>query len=169
MLFVAAFSYFGSHRTDPQTGDALVGSGPPSEGVLGFPDAKVGSVYRFAFPLLENHSKSTLVVESIQLDHVPAGAKVLGYAVYTVDETNGYILDYQDGDGSRGTPNMETMHSYAGQPITIRSHAVSDSYGYVAIKVVGHITQQLTGCRVNYRQGSHYYTQELHCEYALDM
>lgn len=155
----------------PASGNALKAAGPPALGILGFPHAQVGNTYRFAFPLLVNISKNTLRVTSWHLDNVPKGAKVTGYALYSMKDTNGYILDSRDGDPSTPSePDMTKMPNYLGKPIVIRSHGdIGDYYAMVKVKVVGHIGKHLTGCRVSYTQGSEKYTQPVHCEYALDM
>jgi hypothetical protein len=54
------------------SGHALKADGPPAFGTLGFPDAKVGKVYRFAFPLLVNSSGATVRVNSFELESVPS-------------------------------------------------------------------------------------------------
>lgn len=155
----------------PASGNALKAAGPPAVGILGFPHAQVGKTYRFAFPLLVNISKNTLRVTSWRLDNVPKGAKVTGYALYSMKDTNGYILDSRDGDPSTPSePDMTKMPNYLGKPIVIRSHGdTGDYYAMVKVKVVGHIRKHLTGCRVSYTQCSENYTQPVHCAYALDM
>lgn len=155
----------------PATGHALTAAGPPASGVLGVPNAKVGSVWRFAFPLFSNNSKTTVRITSVRLDSIPSGAKVEGYPVYSMKDTNGYILDSMEGDKNvPGSRDMTKMPNYAGKPIVIRGHQDSgDYYAMVKVKIVGHIEKHLSGCRVNYTQGNSKYTQKVHCEYALDM
>jgi hypothetical protein len=161
----------GPASSSPATGHSLVAAGPPSFGILGVPNAKIGSVWRFAFPLFSNKSKTTVRITSVRLDNVPSGAKVEGYPLYSMKDTNGYILDSMDGD--RNVPKSQDMTkepNYAGKPIVIRSHKDSGDYYYtVKVKIVGRIKKHLTGCRVNYTQGNSKYTQRVHCEYALDM
>jgi hypothetical protein len=71
---------------------ALQAEGPGTSGSLGFADVKVGDVYRMAFPLTRNTSKKPVSVTKFKLLNVPAGVKVLGYAVYSVKDTPGYRL-----------------------------------------------------------------------------
>ncbi|MFD4501365.1 hypothetical protein [Streptomyces sp. NPDC058457] len=160
-----------SMSTPPATGDALTAAGPPAVGILGYPHAKIGTVWRFAFPLFVNNSGTTVRITSVRLDHVPSGAQVEGYPVYSMKDTNGYILDSLEGDtNAAGTRDMTTMPDYAGRPIVIRGHHDSgDYYAMVRVRIVGHIREHLSGCRVNYTQGGNRYTQEVRCEYALDM
>ncbi|WP_189266958.1 hypothetical protein [Streptomyces fuscichromogenes] len=160
-----------SMSTPPATGDALTAAGPPAFGILGYPHAKVGMVWRFAFPLFVNRSRTTVRITSVRLDHVPSGARVEGYSVYSAKDTDGYILDSMEGDKNvPGSRDMTTMPDYSGRPLVIRGHADSgDYYAMVRVRVVGRIREHLSGCRVNYTQGGNRYTQEMHCEYALDM
>ena len=65
--------------SSPVTGHALTVAGPPSVGILGVPNAKIGSVWRFAFPLFVNNLKATVRITSVRLDNVPSGAQVEGY------------------------------------------------------------------------------------------
>jgi len=161
----------GPASSSPATGHALAAAGPPSVGILGVPNAKIGNVWRFAFPLFTNNSKTTVRITSVRLDNVPSGAQVEGYPVYSMKDTNGYILDSEEGDKNvSGSRDMTKMPNYAGKPIVIRSHQDSgDYYAMVKVKVVGRIKKHLSGCRVNYTQGSTKYTQKVHCEYALEM
>ncbi|MEU6199743.1 hypothetical protein [Streptomyces sp. NPDC047061] len=62
------------------------------------------------------------------------------------------------------------MPDHAGRPLVIRGHHDSGDYhAMVRVRIVGHIAEHLSGCRVNYTQGGNRYTQEVHCDYALDM
>ena len=155
----------------PAAGHALAAVGPPSVGILGVPDAKLGSVWRFAFPLFVNKSKSTVRITSVRLKGVPAGAQVEGYPLYSMKDTNGYILDSEEEDKNiAGSRDMTSMPDYAGKPVVIRSHQDGgDYYFMVKVRIVGRIKKHLSDCRVNYTQGSTEYTQKVRCEYALDM
>ncbi|MEV6510071.1 hypothetical protein [Streptomyces sp. NPDC051642] len=158
-------------RSGAPTGHALAAAGPPSVGILGVPDAKLGSVWRFAFPLFVNKSRTTVRITSVRLAYVPSGAQVEGYPLYSMKDTNGYILDSEEGERNiPGSRDMTTMPDYAGKPIVIRSHQDSgDYYFMVRVRIVGRIKTHLSDCRVNYIQGSIKYTQKVRCEYALDM
>ncbi|MEU9452014.1 hypothetical protein [Streptomyces sp. NPDC048277] len=155
----------------PPPGHALTADGPPAFGILGVPDAKLGTTWRFAFPLFVNNSKTTVRITSVRLDDVPTGARIEGYPLYSMKDTDGYILDSLEGDkNAPGTRDMTTMPDYADKPLVIRGHQDSgDYYFMVTVRIVGHIKKHLTGCRVNYTQGSGKYTQNVRCEYALDM
>ncbi|MCX5256779.1 hypothetical protein OOK27_22020 [Streptomyces canus] len=169
---IAAATMLGScTSSSPATGHALRAEGPPAVGLLGLPKARIGETYRFAFPLFVNTSRTTVRITSFHLDNVPAGAQVTGYALYSMKETNGYILESRDSDrDTPGSPNPAKHPDHAGKPIAIKSHGDSgDYYAMVKVKVVGHITKHLSGCRVNYTQGGDQYTQTVQCEYALDM
>ncbi|MFK0112570.1 hypothetical protein [Streptomyces sp. NPDC091217] len=148
-------------------GTALRASGPESMGVLGFPHAQVGQTYRFAFPPFVNGTGAKLVVEGVKLTKVPKGVKVIGYPVYSVNDTNGYIMGSQD--GRKYPRDMTKMPNYAGKPITVGPHKKSDRYAMVEARVIGRVQQHLGGCEVTYSQNGKRYRQTLRCEFALDM
>ena len=122
-------------------------------------------------PLFVNKSETTVRITSVRLDKVPAGAQVEGYPLYSVKDTDGYVLDSDDGDkNAPGSRDMTTMPNYAGKPLVIRSHQDSgDYYFMVKVRIVGRIKTHLHSCHVNYTQGGTRYTQQVPCEYALDM
>lgn len=148
-------------------GTALRATGPQAVGVLGFPHAKVGKSYRFAFPPFVNGTGTKLVVESVKLTQVPKGAKVIGYPVYSVDETDGYMLDSQV--GLKYPRDMTKVPNHAGKPITVESHKRSDFYAMVEVHVTGQVQNHLGGCQITYTQKGKKYRQTLRCDFALDM
>lgn len=100
-------------------------------------------------------------VTSVQVDSVPAQVKILGYSVYSVKDTPGYLLNGPDSDFSK-------YPDYAKKPFTIKPGSVSNYYANVRVKVIGKVAEHLQNCDINYTQGGHPYHQVLHCEYALD-
>jgi hypothetical protein len=131
-------------------------------GILGFPHAHKGEDYRFSFPLLKNTSKSAVSVTSFRVTSIPPQVQVLGYSVYSVGDTPGYLVDGQDSTYSK-------YPDYAKTPFTIKPAAESDYYGNIRVRVVGKVTAHLLGCDIQYTQNGHAYHQTFHCEYALDM
>ncbi|MFF4908988.1 hypothetical protein ACFY2T_29430 [Streptomyces sp. NPDC001260] len=136
-------------------------------GVLGIPHAQIGDTYRFAFPPFANGTDAPLIIESVKLLHIPHGAKVIGYPVYSVNDTDGYILDSQD--ALKDPRDMTKMPNYAGKPITVKPHKRSDFYAMAAVKVTGRITHHLRTCQITYTQKGKKYRQALRCDFALDM
>lgn len=143
------------------TGHAIKGDGPVPGGTVGFPHAKQGAVYRFSFPLLNNTSKDPLEVTSWKVTSIPAGVKVLGYAVYSTDDTPGYLLNGYDATYSK-------YPDYAGKPITIAPGKTSDFYPNIRVRVVGKITDHIHDCQIEYTQKGHKHKQVLPCDYALE-
>ncbi|WP_330290135.1 hypothetical protein [Streptomyces sp. NBC_00576] len=151
-------------------GTALQAEGPGTTGALGFSDVKVGDVYRMAFPLTRNTSKQPVSVTGIKLLNIPAGAKVLGYSVYSVKDTPGYRLGYQEtAHPTAGDVDLDKYTNYAGHPYTIGPSVLSDKYAVARIKVTGKITKPFTGCQTDYTQAGHTYHQTLTCKFGLDM
>ncbi|MGQ4484089.1 hypothetical protein [Streptomyces sp. SAS_276] len=150
-----------------QRGTALHATGPQAVGVLGFPHAQVGKTYRFAFPPFVNGTGTELVVESVKLTQVPEGVKVIGYPVYSVNDTTGYILDSQD--GLKYPRDMTKMPNYAGKPIMVKPHKRSDFYAMTEVHVTGRVKHHLGSCQITYSQKGKKYRQTLRCDFALDM
>lgn len=154
-------------RNSVHAGTALRAVGPQNVGVLGIPRAQIGKIYRFAFPPFMNGTDSTLVIESVKLAQIPQGARVIGYPVYSVNDTDGYILDSQD--ALKDPRDMTKMPNYAGKPITVKPHKKSDFYAMAAVKVTGRIQHHLGACQITYSQKGEKYRQTLRCDFALDM
>jgi hypothetical protein len=154
------------------SGAALRAVGPPATGIIGFPDAKVGKVYRFAFPLMKNASKDSVTVTGVSITGVPTAVTILGYPVYSTKDTPGYLLAYRDSDHhggpNDGGANLDKYPNYAGHPFVIKPGALSEKYAMVRLRVTGKVSKHVTGCEVDYTQAGHAYQQTLHCEYALD-
>jgi len=151
-------------------GTALQAEGPGTSGSLGFSDVKVGDVYRMAFPLTRNTSKQAVSVTGVKLLNVPAGAKVLGYAVYSVKDTPGYQLGYQEtAHPTAGDVDLDKYPNYAGHPYTIKPGALSDKYAVVRLKVTAQVKAPISGCEADYTQAGQTYHQTLACKFGLDM
>ncbi|MGW3289005.1 hypothetical protein ACWDR3_30645 [Streptomyces sp. NPDC001002] len=136
-------------------------------GVLGIPHAQIGKTYRFAFPPFVNGTDTTLVIEGVKLTQVPQGARVIDYPVYSVNDTDGYILDSQD--ALKDPRDMTRMPNYASKPIAVKPHKRSDFYAMVAVRVTARVQHHLGGCQINYSQKGKEYRQTLRCDFALDM
>jgi hypothetical protein len=143
------------------TGRSIQGDGPPVSGVLGFPHTKNGEIYRFSFPLLKNTSKSPLSVTSFRVKSIPPQVKVLGYSVFSTQDTPGYLLSGRDSTYSK-------YPDYAKKPFTIKPGIESDYYANIRVRIIGKVLTHLKDCDVHYTQNGHSYHQVLHCEYALD-
>lgn len=92
---------------------------------------------------------------------IPAGVRVLGYSVYSVDDTPGYLLSGTDATYRR-------YPDYRGKPFVIAPGKTSDFYPNLRVRVVGTITDHIHDCEIDYTQTGHTYRQVLHCDYALD-
>ncbi|WP_200812426.1 hypothetical protein [Streptomyces sp. 3213.3] len=91
-----------------------------------------------------NGKGTKLVAERVKLAQVPEGVKVIGYPVYSVDHTNGCILDSQD--GLKYPRDMTKMPNYAGKPITVEPHKRSDFYAMAEVHVTGRVKHHLGSC-----------------------
>ena len=152
------------------TGTALQGEGPTTTGAIGFSDVKVGGIYRMAFPLTRNISKQPVSVTGVKLLNIPAGGKLLGYSVYSVKDTPGYRLGYQEtAHPTAGDVDLDKYPNYAGHPYTIKPGVLSDKYAVVRLKVTAKVTKPVTGCEADYTQAGRTYHQTLTCRFQLDM
>jgi hypothetical protein len=152
------------------TGTALQAEGPGTNGALGFSDVKVGDVYRMAFPLTRNTSKQPVSVTGVKLLDIPAGVKLLKYSMYSVKDTPGYRLGYQEtAHPTAGDIDLDKYPDYYGHPYTIKPGVLSDKYTVIRLRVTGKITEPLTGCEIDYTEGEKDYRQTLGCKFGLDM
>ena len=151
-------------------GTALQAEGPGVNGALGYSDVKVGDIYRMALPLTRNISKQPVSVTGVRILNVPAGVKVLGYGVYSVKDTPGYLLGYHEtSHPSAGSVDPGKYPDYAGHPYTIKPKVLSDKYVMVRVRVTGRVTKKISGCEADYTQAGHSYRQTLSCQFGLDM
>jgi len=148
------------------SGAALTADGPG--GTLSYSDVKVGQIYRMAFPLMKNTSKKPVSVTGVRVRSVPTGVAVLGYFVYSVKDTPGYRLGYQDSN-HKGGPDLDKYPNYAGHPFIIKPGVLSDKYAMVHLRVTGKVSKRITGCEVDYTQAGHSYQQTLACTFGFDM
>jgi hypothetical protein len=156
-------------RTRPsgrQTGRALTVYGPQGSGVLGFNTVHQGTTYRFAFPVPQNKTDQPIKLTGASVQSVPPGVQVLGYPIYSLAEVGNYLLDYDDSDPGN-TVQLQTKKDYAGTGVTIAPHGDSKFYVMVAVKVTGTVTHTLSGCRFDYTQSNHRYSQTFPCEFQL--
>ncbi|MFG2778123.1 hypothetical protein ACGFY7_09720 [Streptomyces prunicolor] len=151
-------------------GTALQAEGPGTSGALGYSDVKVGDIFRMAFPLTRNISKQAVSVTGVKILNVPAGVKILGYSVYSVKDTPGYLLGYYETrHPSAGSVDPGAYPDYAGHPYAIKPKALSDKYAMVRVQVTGKVTGKISGCEADYTQAGHAYRQTLSCRFGLDM
>ncbi|WP_262057656.1 hypothetical protein [Streptomyces sp. STR69] len=169
-LLAMATGCAGSTGGGVATGTALQGEGPGTTGALGYSDVKVGDVYRMAFPLTRNISKQPVSVTGVRVLNIPAGVKILGYGVYSVKDTPGYLLGYHETSPPiAGSVDPAKYPNYAGHPYTIKPKVLSDKYAMVRLKVTGKVTKPITGCEADYTQAGRTYHQTLTCKFGLDM
>jgi hypothetical protein len=151
---------------EAQEGHDLAVYGPQASGVIGFNRVHRGTTYRFAFPVPRNKTDQAIKLTGAAVQTVPAGAQVLGYPIYSLDEVGDYLLNYDDSD-QVGTVSLQKVKDYAGTDITIPPHSDSKYFVMVAVKVIGPVTQPLRGCTFDYTLGSHKYRQSFPCEFQL--
>lgn len=152
--------------TASPVGHALTVFGPPAAGVIGFNRVQEGNTYRFAFPIPHNASSGPVVLTGVSIEHVPAGAQVLGYPIYSLKEVGAYPLSSDDSD-STDPMALPTKKDYSASGITIAPRSDSDYFAMVKVKVVGSVSQALSGCTYTYREGSQLYHQTFRCEYQF--
>ncbi len=151
---------------EAQEGHDLAVYGPQSSGVLGVNRVQQGSTYRFAFPVPRNKSDQVIKLTGASIEHTPAGVQVLGYPIYSLAEVGDYLLSYDDSDPGN-TLSLEAKKDYSAEGVTIPPRSDSDFFVMVAVKVVGPVTQVLSGCIFDYTVGSQKHRQSFPCEFQL--
>jgi hypothetical protein len=134
---------------------------------LSAPNAHVGNIDGFSFPLLQNNTKQPVTITGYRIAGVPAGIEVLGYSVFSVDDTPGYLMGYSY-KPAQHTPDLSKYPDYSGKPITINAGQTSDRYIMAKVEITGTVVGSLTGCQLNYTQGSQAYTQTIDCTYGFN-
>jgi hypothetical protein len=149
------------------TGTALTGYGPQLTGVLGVQtsDLAVGRVYGFAWPQLTNTSHATVTIESVAVQHVPDGVRVVRYRALSLADTPGYLLSSDIGEANAS--NYDRYRNHLDDPITIAAGKRSPVYPVVYVKYLGPRPATLSGCLVRYHEGAVQYQQAFHCEFDL--
>lgn len=151
---------------EAQHGHDLGVYGPQVSGVIGFKEVRVGRTYRFAFPVPRNKSTHPIKLTGASVETVPNGAQVVGYPIYSLKEVGNYLLNFDDSVSETRTPLL-TKKDYSADGVTIPPRSDSDYFVMVAVKVVGPVTQVLSGCRFDYLIGSKKYWQSFPCEFQL--
>jgi hypothetical protein len=151
---------------DSPAGHALTVFGPPASGVIGFNRVQEGNTYRFAFPIPHNTSSHPLVLSGVNLEHVPTGVQLLSYPIYSLGEVGAYPLSADDSDPADPMA-LQTKRDYSANGIAIAPGSDSAYFPMVTVKVVGPVSQALSGCNYVYREGGRLYHQTFRCEYRL--
>jgi hypothetical protein len=149
-----------------QQGHDLAVYGPQSSGVIGFNEVNVGTTYRFAFPVPRNKSHQVVKLVGAAIQTTPPGVQVVGYPMYSLQEVGNYLLNYDDSVTETRTPLLDKK-DYSPDGITIAPRSDSDYFVMVAVKVVGPVTEVLSGCTFDYTVGSRKYHQSFPCEFQL--
>lgn len=155
-----------SSPTGPAPGHAIKAVGPASKGTIGVTGAAVGNQYGFAFPILENDSTVPITITGYKTTNIPSGLKVIGYSVYSQNETTEYRLAYNFRPKETDF-NLTKYHDYAGTPFTINPGKQGDQYAMVKVEVVGTATDHASGCQVDYTQSGKQYVQTVPCDFAV--
>jgi hypothetical protein len=140
--------------------------GPQSSGVIGFKEVHTGTTYRFAFPVPRNKSTHPVKLTGASVRTVPAGAQIIGYPIYSLKEVGNYLLNFDDSSSDALTPLL-SKKDYSADGVMIPPRSDSDYFVMVAVKLVGPVTQALSGCTFDYTAGSHKYRQSFPCEFQL--
>lgn len=151
---------------EAQQGHDLAVYGPQSSGVIGFNRVRQGSTYRFAFPVPRNKSDQAVKLTGASIEQTPAGVQVLGYPIYSLKEVGDYLLNYDDSDPGNAL-SLKAKKDYSAEGVTIAPGSDSEFFVMVAVKVVGAVTQVLSGCSFDYTVGSRKYHQSFPCEFQL--
>gem|GEM_PF-4292661 len=140
--------------------------GPQTSGVIGFNKVHVGTTYRFAFPVPQNKIDRPIKLTGAAVQTIPAGAEVVAYPIYSLDEVGDYLLNYDDSDQTN-TVLLQKVKDYSRDGVTIAPRSDSKYFVMVAVKMVGPVTQPLRGCTFSYTMGSRRYRQSFACEFRL--
>ncbi|MGW1764209.1 hypothetical protein ACWCQL_08985 [Streptomyces sp. NPDC002073] len=128
----------------------------------GYEKIEVGFQRWFAISPMRNTSDSDIELLHADLDSVPDGVKVTGYAAFDLHDTDGLPLTASDSDIQRLATKDRSK-----QPIPIKAETDSDVFYTVRLTVVRKQPSIVNGCRITYRHGGRIYRQKVHCTYLL--
>ena len=106
-------------------------------------------------PVPRNKTDQPIKLTGAAVETVGAGAQLLGYPTYSLDDVGDYLLNYDDSDP--GTVSLQKVKDYAQAGVTIPPRSDSKYFVMVAVKDVGAVTQAFRGCAFAYSIGSHCY------------
>lgn len=138
------------------------------EGVFGRPDAKPGSTYLFALPLLTKASRAQVDITGYSIAEVTGAARVVGYLVYSLSDTPSSEIFYTATTGHKiGGIDVTTLPDHAGQRRVLQPHRSDHLVAMVKVVLTRKVRSLLEGCVVHYRTQGHQYEQKFDCEYTL--
>lgn len=139
--------------------------GAQSSGTVGNTHAQVGQTWYFAFPLPRNVSDRSIQITRVRVVDPPKGMKVVGYAAYNRNDTDGLPLLALKGEAD--TPDFAHLKNYATAPVTVKAKRESDIFFQARIQIVLPPRAPIRYCQFEYQQGDTKYTQTLDCEMEL--
>lgn len=154
-----------SPSQSPSDGNALDSEGAQSSGTVGNVHAKVGQTWYFALPVPNNVSGKSIEITGASIIDPPKGLKVLDYAAYNINDTDGLPLLALDGESD--TPDFAHLKDYAKSPVEVAPKKQSDIFFQAKIRITSPPRKNVEHCRFQYRQGDREFTQSLDCEMEL--
>lgn len=127
----------------------------------------IGHEYGFAFPEFINHSHAVVKIQRVSIDFVPRNVLVTHYGVLSTHDSGGYIL-LASAIGSGTDTDYSKFHDYGFSDFQIRPGQQSNRYPFVDVRVTGRVSKDLSGCTVDYLEGTIRREQEFTCVLSLD-
>ncbi|WP_028642748.1 hypothetical protein [Nocardioides sp. URHA0020] len=150
-----------------RNGTAFADSGPQAAGVLGLRDVKIGDEVLFALPAFDNNTDKSLTVQSVHVNRVPAGFKILGYRTLSYAETDGMMLSWDS--RTSGNPAAITMSERWTGELTVPPHSAGKRYALVHARITKAPLGSLTGVEIDYTQSDKTYRQHMSGEWQVEM
>jgi hypothetical protein len=155
---------FSSHA-ERVHGVALDEKGTQSSGTVGNEHARVGQTWLFALPVLHNISGESIEVTGASIVDAPKGIEVLGFAAYSLVDTEGLPLLVRQGDVQ--TPNFERLKDYSKSPVQVAAKEESEIFFQAKLKITAPPQGNIRTCQFEYRQGDRDLFQRMDCEMEL--
>lgn len=155
--------------TQRTVGQALSPLGGALAGPHGFDTDRVqiGHVYGFAFPGFANRSKTVVKIQRVFMNFIPANVVVTHYGVLSLQDSDDYYL-IDSAIGSGTDTDYSKFHDYGFGNYRIRPGQQSNLYPIVEIRATGRVTKDLSGCTVDYLEGTAPREQHFPCIFSLD-
>ncbi|MFE7112623.1 hypothetical protein ACFU98_35670 [Streptomyces sp. NPDC057575] len=146
-------------------GKALDAEGTQSSGTVGNTHAKTGQTWYFALPVPRNVSSRPIEITGASVVDPPKGLKVVSYAAYNLNDTDGLPLLALEGESD--TPDFAHLKNYAVSPVKVLAKKESEIFFQARIRITSPPEKNIKRCRFQYRQGNEEFMQILDCELEL--
>ncbi|NGO77938.1 hypothetical protein G6045_20065 [Streptomyces sp. YC504] len=128
--------------------------------------ARLGETFWAAVGFPDNVSSKPLTITDVTLLDAPDGLRVLGYAAFSVDDTDGFV-PLARGRHETGMPDFDSLPDHAKAPLVVQPHSDAVIFYMAKVQITAPPKGIWGATRFDYIQNDRHYQQTLHCEFEL--